>query len=147
MHLRIRLAPVLTRPQDTFVGRQRLRGAASGVSQFGLIDDAVRLYQDAGDLRGDVVLQIDHVAGVEFLAEAAGPEILMIRCPQQRDVDLDLALHPVDAALQHVVYVRARNGVAQSLFGWKAKAGVGTEDEEFLKRISAPITASVVPLT
>jgi hypothetical protein len=93
----------------------------------------VRLYQDAGDLRGDVQLQIDHAASTELLAEATGPEILMIHRPQQRDADLDLALHPVDAALQHVVDARVRDGVVQSLLGWKAKAGIGTEDEDIFE--------------
>ena len=93
----------------------------------------MRLHQNAGDLRGDVVPQVDHVAGVEFLAEAVGPEILIVRCPKQRNVDLDLAPHPVDAALQHIVYVRARNGVAQSRLRSETETGVGIEDEDVLE--------------
>src|SRR3954451_21668566 len=77
VHFRVRLTPVFTDPQDAFVRRQRLRGAPDGVSQFRLIYNAVRLYQDAGDLRGDVVPQINHVTGVEFLPEAVGPEVLI----------------------------------------------------------------------
>ena len=43
------------------------------------------------------------------------------------------SLHPVDAALQHIVYVRARNGVAQSRLRSEPEAGVGTEDEDVLE--------------
>src|SRR3954454_25251601 len=58
----------------------------------------------------------------------------MIVCRmKQRNVDLNLAPDPADAALQHIVDAYVRNGVAQSRLSTVTEAGVGTEDEHVPK--------------
>src|SRR3954464_15593807 len=68
--------------------------------------------------------QIDHVAGAQLPVEAAGPEILAIRCTKQLDVDLKVTAVPADAALQHVVDAPVQNAVGQGRPGAATEADV-----------------------
>src|SRR4029453_8382702 len=84
----------------------------------------MRLRQDTGNLHGDVVPQIDHVAGAQLPVEAAEPEILAVRCTKQLDVDLNVTAVPADAALQHVGDAPVQNAVGQGRSGAVTEADV-----------------------
>src|SRR4051794_23697087 len=89
------------------------------------------LRQDASNLQGDVVRHVDHGAGAELPAEAAGPEILIVSGLQQCHGDLDLVSGCADAALQHIVDMR--NGGAEYRPGAGTRSEVAAEDEHVLE--------------
>src|SRR3954464_13601200 len=89
------------------------------------------LRQDASNLQGDVVPHVDHGAGTEFPAEAAGPEILIVSGLQQCHGDLDLVSACADAALQHIVDVW--NGGAEYRPGAGTRSRIDAEDEHVLE--------------
>src|SRR4051812_42461110 len=91
------------------------------------------LRQDASNLQDDVVQHVDHGAGAELPAEAAGPEILIVSGLQQCHVDLDLVSGCADAALQHIVDVDVRNGSAKCRPGAGTRSEVAAEDEHVLE--------------
>ena len=91
------------------------------------------LRQNASNLQGDVMRHVDHIIGTEFPAEAAGPEILIVRGLQQCHGDLDLVSGSADAALQHIANVDARSGGAECRLGVVTGSGIDAEDKHVLE--------------
>src|SRR4051812_22982053 len=91
------------------------------------------LRQNASNLQGDVMRHLDHSVGTELPAEAAGPEMLIVRGLQQCHGDLDLVSGSADAALQHIANVDVRSGGAGCRLDVVTGAEVDTKDTHVLE--------------